>query len=216
MKCTLKKILFTIKAQVHKGVAIVSCTFKCLFLIIVFMHTGTLTGFIDIGDVNNHLLEYQMSINNSNSVTSKPVLANSMLVFMVRGLLSNLEYPYAQFPCASLTGEQMFLPFWDAVSRLERCGFKVLAVTADGLSVNRHFFKLHGEESLVYKALNPYADEQRYIYFISDPPHLIKTVRNCWANKKRNLWVHVRSFLKLITMGPVRACHLNPNVIRQL
>ena len=29
----------------------------------------------------------------------------------------------------------------------------------------------------------------RFIYCFSDPPHLIKTVRNCWASKKRSLWV---------------------------
>ena len=27
------------------------------------------------------------------------------------------------------------------------------------------------------------------MFFVSDPPHLIKTVRNCWASKKRDLWV---------------------------
>lgn len=30
----------------------------------------------------------------------------------------------------------------------------------------------------------------RFIYCFSDPPHLIKTVRNCWASKKRSLWVN--------------------------
>ena len=123
-----------------------------------------------------------------------------MLVFMVRGLLSNLEFPYAQFPCTTLTGEQIFVPFWEAVSRLECCGFKVMGVTADGLSVNRHFFKLHGDSSTdtpIHKTQNPYASENRYLYFFSDPPHLIKTVRNCWASKKRNLWVcNLASFIE--------------------
>ena len=36
---------------------------------------------------------------------------------------------------------------------------------------------------------NPFADEERYLYFISDPPHLIKTVGNAWAKQKQNLWV---------------------------
>ena len=29
------------------------------------------------------------------------------------------------------------------------------------------------------------------VYFLSDPPHLLKTTRNAWNSKKRNLWVHV-------------------------
>ena len=72
----------------------------------------------------------------------------------------------------------MSLPFWDAVSRLERCGFKVMAVTANGLSVSHHFCKLHDDnlKALVHRALNPYADDHRYVYLISDPTHLMKTV----------------------------------------
>ena len=29
----------------------------------------------------------------------------------------------------------------------------------------------------------------RDLFFFSDPPHLLKTTRNCWANKRRQLWV---------------------------
>ena len=53
------------------------------------------------------------------------MLAKSMVVMMVKGLFSSLKFTYAQFPCASLTGEQLFNPFWEAVLRLERLGFKV-------------------------------------------------------------------------------------------
>ena len=40
-----------------------------------------------------------------------------------------------------------------------------------------------------YKTPNPYSEEERWIYFVSDVRHLIKTTRNCWANKNRHLWV---------------------------
>ena len=29
----------------------------------------------------------------------------------------------------------------------------------------------------------------RYLYFISDPPHVLKTIRNCMASRARRLWV---------------------------
>ena len=149
-------------------------------------------GFVDIGKLNSHLLEYEQSLHNDGARVEP--LADSMLVFMVRGLLSHLEFPYAQFPCTTLRGDQIFVPFWEAVCRLERCGFKVMGVTADGLSANRNFFNLHqceAKNNLVHKTANPYTSEDRYIYFFSDPPHLIKMVHNCWASKKRNLWVCV-------------------------
>ena len=67
---------------------------------------------------------------------------------------------------------------------------QVLATTTDGASVNRKMVKLHDSGTKVlYKALNIYAKEERYIYFFSDPPHLIKTVRNCWNSNARKLWV---------------------------
>lgn len=118
-------------------------------------------------------------------------LAKSMLVIMVRGLFSKLRFAYAQFPCSSVKGYLLYDIFWEAVERLERCGFKVLGCTCDGLSVNRRFFKLHGKDKTVYKVNNPYAEDERFLFFFSDPPHLIKTVRNCWASNKRLLWVRL-------------------------
>ena len=87
----------------------------------------------------------------------------------------------------------MFDLVWEAVSRLELCGFKVLALTCDGLAANRRLFQLHnpGGHDVVHKVPNPYADDGRDLYFLVDPPHLIKTVRNAWSNSKRPLWVSV-------------------------
>ncbi len=35
------------------------------------------------------------------------------------------------------------------------------------------------KNGIVYKTVNRYCHD-RYIYFLSDVPHLIKTTRNCW------------------------------------
>lgn len=149
-------------------------------------HTGSIIGFTHLGEVNAELAAYEKSLE-EDSVTHEP-LANSMLVVMVRGLFSKMQFPYAQFPCTKLRGYELYDIFWEAVERLERCGFIVLACTCDGLSVNRSFFKLHGSGERVYKVINPYSQDKRYLFFISDPPHLIKTVRNSWHSSKRLLW----------------------------
>jgi len=74
--------------------------------------------------------------------------------------------------------------------RLERCGFMLLVATADGASPNRTFMRIHTEDdTFPYKVLNPFASTKRHIHFISDPPHLLKTARNCWSSNKRQLWV---------------------------
>ena len=115
-----------------------------------------------------------------------------MLVLMVRGLFSSLNFPYVQFPCNEVSGNQLYDPFWEAVGRLERCGFYVLALVCDGLAANRRLFRLHNPQASpedVYKVPNPYSKDNRFIYFLSDPPHLLKTTRNAWCNEKRRLWV---------------------------
>ena len=87
--------------------------------------TGELVGFVNLGDVNTHLLELEKSLSSSPDEPSE-ILASTVLAFMVKGLFSPLEFPYAHFPCRNLTGDLMFDPFWEAVHRLERLGLKVL------------------------------------------------------------------------------------------
>ena len=158
-------------------------------------HQGHLIGFVDLGNANNKLLEFEAATNGD---TDRP-LANSMLVFMVRGLFSNLAFPYVQFSCNNLTGDLLVDPVWEAISRLERMGFQVMSLTCDGASTNRRFWQLHSEESgVVYKVPNVYASEPCFLYFISDPPHLIKTIRNSWNNRKRKLWVRLTINLNVL------------------
>ena len=37
-------------------------------------------------------------------------------------------------------------------------------------------------QDLVYRTRNLFATDERYIYIFSDPPHLVKTARNCLYN----------------------------------
>ena len=80
-------------------------------------------GFVNLGDINNHILAFERSLGVSGE--DKIVLANSIMMFMVRGLFTPLRFAYAQFPCANITGGLLFHPFWQAVFHLEKMGLKV-------------------------------------------------------------------------------------------
>ena len=108
-------------------------------------HQGNLIGFVNLGEINNHLLKFEEMLQGHDYCT----LANSMLVFMVRGLFSKFNFPHAQFCCSDLSGDLMFDPFWEAIARLERQGFNVLAVTCDGASTNCRLWKLHAKGNKV-------------------------------------------------------------------
>ncbi|CAG2224811.1 THAP9 [Mytilus edulis] len=99
---------------------------------------------------------------------------------------------------------------------------RVLYITADGASPNRRFIKLHKtdeQQTTVYRAINRFAADERYIYFVSDPPHLIKTARNCfsnsgshkntrkmWCGGKDVSWMHIVDLYKDHCTGVFRLC----------
>lgn len=79
--------------------------------------------FCDLGDLTMHLLQYE-----SDMTDEKPadqILAKSMMVFMIRGRFNRLQFPYAQFPCADISGDMLYEPFWEAAYKVEKCGLKV-------------------------------------------------------------------------------------------
>lgn len=152
---------------------------------------GDLIGYSDIGDINNHLMKLEEQYTTTGeSQTCK--LASTIMVLMVRGLFTDFTFPYVSFPTSNLSGEQMVPMFYEAIMRIERCGLKVTSITLDGNSVNRKFIKLVGSETtpIKHKFINPISESHsREIYMFSDPPHLIKTARNCMASDKRNMMV---------------------------
>ena len=168
---------------------------------------GEIVGFVDLGAVNNTLVSFEQSLTQSTTQPRLPI-AKHMLVFMVRGLFISLKFPYAQHPTSDLTADSLFPLAWDVIRHLESAGFKVVSLTADKGSCNPKFFRLHRQASsvisdVVYKVPNPYSSDGRCIYFISDVPHLIKTVRNAWSNSfghshARALWVSRSSYMHRI------------------
>ena len=58
-------------------------------------HTGNLIGFTNLGVISDHLSEFKQTLQDDG--TTLPHLAKTMLVFMVRGLFSKLQFPYIQF-----------------------------------------------------------------------------------------------------------------------
>ncbi len=145
--------------------------------------TGDITGFCNLGSINDDLSELER-----NQCDVTPKIAKQMLVIMIRGIFFKLEFPLAHFSTGDLTGEQTFPIVWEAVRRVESIGLKVIFITGDGASHNRKFFKYHRAsnealglaDKVCYRTKNRYSPKlDRWIYFFSDPPHLVKTARNC-------------------------------------
>ena len=156
-------------------------------------HTGDLIGFVDLGDTELNYATLQKT----------DQIASHVLVFLVPSIVNPMKFSLANFDIINATSVQLFPLFWKAVGILEEnVRMKVVGVTSDGPSPNRTMYRMHlhmirikdmsVDVDVTYRTLNM-AEEERYIYFISDPPHLIKTARNCLANSlagrcTRSMW----------------------------
>ena len=153
-------------------------------------YTGSLTGFTDLGDVCNLLAEYEQQHSGDGSMTFRCPVAKCMVIFMVRGLFTSLKFAYGQFPSTNTKGCDLFVLLWKVIEWLTRLGLNVLAVSCDGAKNNRKMFKLHGsEKEFTYRTENCYSATYNELFFFCDPPHVLKTMRNCLAHGK--LWVCV-------------------------
>lgn len=163
-------------------------------------YSGEMIGFTNLGDINDQLLRLE------EGDSEHPPIATHILALMVRGILFKLEFPYAHFGTQGITAEILFPIVWEAVRLLESSGLKVLCITADGASPNRKFFRMHRSgsdpSSITYKTRNPYAKDNRWLFFIADPPHLMKTVRNCWSHSGE----HGTRHMKVCMYYVIHAC----------
>lgn len=162
--------------------------------------TGELIGYVDLGDPDINFA----------TLDKADAVATHALVFLVRGVCTELKFSLAYFTTNGITAIQLMPLFWEAVCILEStCNLWVVAATSDGASPNRSFYRMHtaldgnaGKE-VCYGTINLYAPH-RFIYFFSDTPHLLKTTRNClyhsgsgtctrymWNDGHYLLWQHI-------------------------
>ncbi|KAK3915666.1 Transposable element P transposase [Frankliniella fusca] len=156
--------------------------------------TGELIGYTKLSGVEEELQKMQSELN---SKTYKPKLAKKVLVFMAQGITSDIKDVVAVFSTDDLSSSHLYDRTWDVIYHLEESDIKVLTVTCDGASINRKFICMHErlDESFAfcYSTKNLAAGDSRPLFFILDPPHLLKAIRNALANsfshsKSRKLW----------------------------
>jgi len=71
-------------------------------------HSGSLIGFTNLGNVNNHLLSFKWEVDHMN-LDGMP-LVKLMMTFMAEGLFTSLQFPYAQFSVQIFQGSCCSIP----------------------------------------------------------------------------------------------------------
>ena len=134
-------------------------------------NTGQLIGFTDLGDSTINYATFE----------KQDELASHVLAFFIRGLTTILKFSFFYFATKGVKAFQILPIFWEAVFILEKtCNLWVIATTSGG--ANRRFYRMYkdlddnSQSDVCYRTINLYA-KNRFIYFVSDPPHLVKTAR---------------------------------------
>ena len=114
-----------------------------------------------------------------NESHSTDLLATQCMQFYFKSLFANFSFPCAYFLTRSVTAAQVTNMFLTGVHALHDHGFTVMLACGDGASYNRTFFRMNATEN-GSRAANPRPGE--LIFFISDPPHIFKKLRNQMFN----------------------------------
>ena len=118
-------------------------------------------------------------------------LADHCLVVMYRPLLGNWVQPFGVFAArGAASGNHLFKILLAGLIRLESRGARVIGVICDGAQSNKSLWQLagigissqDGKEIINNFILHPTAAEWK-VYFILDPPHAFKCIRNHIYNK---------------------------------
>ena len=120
------------------------------------------------------------------------IIATYLNVPMIRRICSQLYATFGHHVLTGLTSDQLCPLVWETTRILECVGFKVRAWVCNGASSNRKFFKtnhLEQETGIMYLTVIKFKSSPK-IYFISDVPHLLQTIRNNIENSHGNLLDH--------------------------
>ena len=133
----------------------------------------------------------------------------------------------------SANADVLYHLFWQAIGFVEETGLKVIVSTSDKAPANQRLYQMHGHGGeICYKSLNMFSPD-RNIYFISDPPHLVKTVQNnlsssgsgkntklLWKDGQHLLWRHIVDLYRRDIDSVLRRTkltadhiHLNPHSV---
>ena len=141
-------------------------------------------------------------------------IATHVLVFLLRSVVYPFKFSLANFTTTGATSSHIFPLLRKAISLCKLNSPNILAVTCDGASPNHKVFCMHflmtkedqmnPDNDITYRTVSLFSSDTRFIYFISDVPHFMKTARNClynsgkgrytrcmWRNVMFILWNHI-------------------------
>jgi hypothetical protein len=110
--------------------------------------------------------------------------ATTAHVFMIQSLLSDFKEVVHILPVKSITAQQLYIFIEKCVVTLQSIGFRVICVVTDNNCINRKamsYFCTPPQLKIVY--CHP-SDKSMPLFYVIDPVHIFKCIRNNWVNQK--------------------------------
>ncbi|XP_077484882.1 uncharacterized protein LOC144094883 [Amblyomma americanum] len=110
--------------------------------------------------------------------------ATTAHVFMVQSLLSANKDVIHILPVSKLSAEILHEHAKNIIINVEKMGLKIIAVITDNNALNRKMMSLFATSPQVSIVYPHPADNARPLFYVVDPVHLLKCIRNNWINQK--------------------------------
>lgn len=136
--------------------------------------TFELIGFTDSDDDETDTPKVSEATEQNKNTIKK--IATHVLQFYYKSLFAKFEFPCAFFLTRGITAQKLNRVFWQGISVLHGFGFSVMLACCDGAPENRSFMNMNGINITKSKCNNPFSSKP--LFFRSDPPHLMKKLRN--------------------------------------
>ena len=125
--------------------------------------TWELVGFVDLE-------------NDGTNYTIQKSLATRVLQFYFKSVFSKFQFPCGYFLTCGVSAQSLNRVFWQGVGLLQGYGFTTILACCDGAAENRAFMTMNNVSEFVSQTNNPFSGLP--LFFISDPPHIIKKLRS--------------------------------------
>ncbi|KAH8019690.1 hypothetical protein HPB51_021012 [Rhipicephalus microplus] len=122
----------------------------------------------------------------------EPVLANSLLCFILSGLSVRIRIPVGYFFTKNCTGQQLFMLMKYVLKGVETAGFIVMRIVTDNHKINVLALEMLCSGKLQHSIKHP-EDPYRKLFIAFDQCHLIKNIRSQFLardTKKKTVKLH--------------------------
>ncbi|KAH6948060.1 hypothetical protein HPB50_022770 [Hyalomma asiaticum] len=126
--------------------------------------------------------EVDYGVNFPKETTNEPVLANSLLCFVLNGLSVSFKIPVAYFFTRNCTGRELHMLMRHVLKEVEEIGFIVVRIVTDNHKINVLAMQLLCNGSLKHCTDHP-GKPNRKLFLAFDQCHLIKNVRSQFLSR---------------------------------